>query len=60
MRDTKYPVVAFSTRNLRQDLADELRLMRVRQHATIESVLNDALAIGLRVLKKRELRERRK
>lgn len=54
----KSKLVPFSTRSMRQDLLDEMRLMRVRQHRTMESILNDVVETGVRVLKKREIRER--
>lgn len=50
--------VRFSMRKLRQTHLDEMRIMRVRQRRTMESIVNEAIAIGLRVMKKREVRAR--
>lgn len=42
--------VNYSTRNLRTDLLDRLRVLAALGHTSIETVLNHALARGLDVL----------
>lgn len=55
----KPPVkVGFSMRKLDQHVLDELRMMRIRQRRTMEDVCNEAISIGVNVMKARELRAR--
>lgn len=42
-------------RGLRRELLDEMRLMRIRQHRTMDSLANEVIATGLKAMKQKEL-----
>lgn len=58
---TDYVYVPYMTRRMRKDLRDRIRLMAARRKAQdakmnrMEDVMNQALAVGLALLEKREL-----